>query len=63
LHVDFDCNSHGEKLYYQIFRNMTRVIATDVMIKVRVSSGFTVSEYFGPFGIYQAAEFGLASID
>jgi len=31
---------------------MTRVIGTDVMVKVRVSSGLTVSEYFGPFGSY-----------
>ena len=42
---------------------MTRVVATDCMIKVRVSSGLTVSEYFGGFGTYQRAEFGLASLD
>ena len=63
LHADFDVTAHGEKLYYQIFRNMTRVVATDCMIKVRVSSGLTVSEYFGGFGSYQRAEFGVASID
>ena len=49
---DFDSVQHGEKLYYQIFRNMTRIVATDCMIKVRVSTGLTVSEYFGGFGLY-----------
>ena len=63
MHADFDVTAHGEKLYYQIFRNMTRVVATDCMVKVRVSSGLTVSEYFGGFGSYQRAEFGVASID
>lgn len=31
---------------------MTRVVATDCMLKVRVSTGLTVSEYFGGFGTY-----------
>lgn len=52
LHADFNSQIHGEKLYYQIFRNMTRIVATDCMIKVRVSTGLTVSEYFGGFGVY-----------
>lgn len=47
LYPDFDCVKHGEKLYYQIFRNLTRVSASDVMIKLRVSTGLTVTEYFG----------------
>jgi len=42
---------------------MTRIGATDCMIKVRVSTGLTVSDYFGGFGIYQRAEFGLAALD
>jgi len=63
VHPDFDVNLHGEKLYYQIFRNLTRVVATDVMVKVRVSTGLTLSEYFGPFFVYQQSEFGLASLD
>ena len=42
---------------------MTRIVATDCMIKVRVSTGLTVSEYFGGFGVYQRAEFGLAALD
>lgn len=63
VHQDFDAILHGEKLYYEIFRNLTRVVASDVMVKVRVSTGLTLSEYFGPFFIYRQPEFGLASLD
>jgi len=52
LYNDFDVVMHGEKLYYNIFRNLTRVAATDVMVKLRVSSGLSVSEYFGQFISY-----------
>lgn len=60
---DFDSVQHGEKLYYQIFRILTRVSASDVMIKLRVSTGLTVTEYFGQFGSYAQSEFGVASLD
>ena len=33
------------------------------MVKVRVSTGLTVKEYFGPFQTYQQSEFGLAALD
>lgn len=63
LYPDFDVVKHGEKLYYHIFRNLTRVSVSDVMIKLRVSSGLTVTEYFGQFGSYAQSEFGVASLD
>lgn len=63
LYPDFDVLQHGEKLYYQIFRNLTRVSVSDVMIKLRVSTGLTVTEYFGQFGSYAQSEFGVASLD
>lgn len=63
IHPEFDVNLNGEKLYYEIFRNLTRVVASDVMVKVRVSTGLTLSEYFGPFFVYRQPEFGLASLD
>ena len=53
LYADFDVVKHGEKLYYNLFRNLTRVTGTDCMLKVRVSTGLTVSEYFSSFGSYQ----------
>lgn len=45
----FDVVTHGEKLYFQIFRNMTRVVGSEVAIKVRVSSGLAVTDYIGSF--------------
>jgi protein transport protein SEC24 len=33
----FDINKHGEKLHYELFRNLTRNQGSDVQIKVRVS--------------------------
>ena len=53
LYSDFDVVRDGEKLYYHIFRSMTRVVGTDCMIKLRVSTGLSVVEYFGSFGSYQ----------
>lgn len=47
LYADFDVVRHGEKLYYHIFRNTTRVTASDVMVKMRISTGLTITEYFG----------------
>lgn len=52
LYADFDVVKHGEKLYYDIFRCLTRVSGSDCMMKVRVSTGLTVTEYFGQFGNY-----------
>jgi hypothetical protein len=49
LYSKFDVVTHGEKLYFQIFRNMTRVIGGEVAIKVRVSHGLTVTDYIGSF--------------
>ena len=53
VYADFDVVLHGEKLYYHLFRNLTRVTVSDVMVKMRVSTGITVSEYFGQFMSYQ----------
>ena len=52
FYADFDCYKHGEQLYFQIFRNLTRVTASDIMCKVRVSTGLTVTDYFGQFNNY-----------
>lgn len=52
LYADFDVVKHGEKLYYDIFRKLTRITGSDCMMKVRVSTGMTVTEYFGQFGSY-----------
>jgi len=42
---------------------MTRVCGTEVAIKVRVSTGCSVSDYIGSFMRYQAPDFTISSID
>lgn len=54
---------HGEKLYYELFRNLTRPIGSEVMLKVRASKGLAVAEYFGSFGLREAPDVRLAGID
>ena len=43
----FDVSRHGEKLYYSLFRILTRNTVSEVSIKTRVSTGLTVTEYIG----------------
>lgn len=63
LYSKFDVYTHGEKLYYQIFRNLTRVVANEVAIKARVSKGMFVTDYFGSFMRYTTSDFSISSID
>lgn len=41
---------HGEKLYFDLFRNLTKATGSDVQIKARVSTGLSITQYFGGFG-------------
>jgi len=43
----FDVMLHGEKIYYELFRSLTRPHISDIQMKARVSTGLTVSEYIG----------------
>jgi protein transport protein SEC24 len=47
FYQNFDVTRHGEKIYYDMFRSLTRVTATDVELKVRCSTGLTITEYIG----------------
>ena len=60
---DFDAAHHGEKLYYELFRNLTRNQVTDVQLKMRVSTGLSVTEYVGSFMNQQAADLAIASLN
>ena len=46
---NFDLTEHAEKIYFAVFRAMTKVTGSDVRIKMRVSSGYTVTNYIGGF--------------
>ena len=53
----FDPERHGEKLYYELFRNITKAVGTGVMVKARCSKGFSVTKYFGSFGVRESVDF------
>lgn len=59
----FEAHKHGEKLYYELFRNLSRVYGSEVQIRARCSKGFSVTEYFGGFGLRNSVELHLSSID
>lgn len=59
----FDINKHGEKLHYEIFRILTRTQGSEVIIKARTSTGFSVTEYFGAFGYKETVDFELSALD
>lgn len=66
LFSNFDVMTHGERLYFQIFRILTRTYGSEVAIKVRLSTGFSVSDYIGSFmrvSAAQSPDFNLSSID
>ena len=49
VHQDFDIVEHADKLYYQVFRNMTKVVGIDCTMRMRCSTGITACEYMGSF--------------
>ena len=49
VYQDFDIANDADKLYYQIFRNMTKIAGNDCTIKMRTSTGITACEYIGSF--------------
>lgn len=59
----FDATKHGEKLHYEIFRVLTRTQGSEVSIKARTSTGYSVIEYFGGFGVKEIVDFELAAFD
>ena len=59
----FDVSKHGEKLHSDIFRVLSRTQGTDVVIRARSSTGFSVTEYFGSFLYKESVDFELSAID
>ena len=46
----FDLSISGEKLYYDIFRNLTRTTVYGVSMRARCSRGLAITKYMGSFG-------------
>lgn len=63
FYSDFDSLKHGDKMYYELFRNISRAQGTEVALKCRTSTGLTATHYIGSFMQSQAADVQMASID
>lgn len=59
----FQDRHDGEKLFYDVFRILTRNGAYDVAFRVRCSEGYAVVAYLGNFIRVNAIDFELPSID
>lgn len=59
----FNVPKHAEKMYYEFFRYVSKMTGSDVAVKARCSTGYTVTEYFGSFGSRDSVDFELSSID
>ena len=59
----FNSFKHAEKLYFDLFRLLSRQYGTQVTIKARCTTGFSVVEYFGGFGHVESTQFTLSSMN
>lgn len=49
-YYQFNSAEYGEKLHFDLFRNMTRYTVYDVSMKARCSVGLSIVKYLGGFG-------------
>jgi hypothetical protein len=63
LYAPFDINKHSDKIHYEIFRILTRSQGSEVIVKARTSTGFSITEYFGGFNFKETVDFELSAID
>lgn len=59
----FNSAEAGEKLHFDIFRNMTRNMVYDVSIRARCSLGLNIESYFGGFGEVENGPIQLSVMD
>ena len=63
VYQDFDIVNDADKLYYQVFRNMTKIAGIDCTAKMRTSTGITACEYIGSFSRHQSSDLTITSVD
>jgi len=59
----FNSAEYGEKLHFDIFRNLTRNTVYDVSIKARCSIGLSIHKYSGGFGETIESPIQLSTMD
>ena len=63
FYQNFDVMRHGEKIYYDLFRSLTRLTVSEVEYKARCSQGLTVTEYIGGHMSSQTTSMKYAQLD
>lgn len=63
FYQNFDVMKHGEKIYYELFRSLTRPTVSEVELKARCSQGLTVTEYIGGQLSSQTSSMRYAALD
>eukprot|EP00826_Nyctotherus_ovalis_P044929 TRINITY_DN48_c0_g1_i10.p1 TRINITY_DN48_c0_g1~~TRINITY_DN48_c0_g1_i10.p1 ORF type:complete len:555 (-),score=206.36 TRINITY_DN48_c0_g1_i10:96-1760(-) len=59
----FNSTEYGEKLHFDLFRNLTRQTVYDVSIRARCSLGLSVHKYYGSFGETLDGPIQLSTMD
>ena len=59
----YNSTEYGEKLHFDLFRNLTRQTVYDVSIKARCSLGLSIHKYYGSFGETLETPIQLSTMD
>lgn len=49
-HPNYDPNTDGERIHYELFRNLTRTYAYDCMMTLRTGTGIVLHDYYTQVG-------------
>ena len=63
LYTSFDANQHGIKFANDLQRSLGRNFGFDSVLRIRVSNGFKIDEYYGNFHMKNATDIECAGID
>lgn len=63
IYSNFDANRHGSKFANDMQRTLARTFGYDALLRVRVSHGLKVSDYFGNLYMKNSTDVELAGID
>ncbi|KAK5666067.1 COPII coat Sec23p-Sfb3p heterodimer component [Batrachochytrium dendrobatidis] len=63
LYMNFDANKDGEKFINDMQRALFRSYGFDALLRVRVSDGLKVTDYYGNFYMKNSTDIELAGID
>lgn len=53
----------GERIHYNLFRNLTRTAGYDCVMTLRTSNGLVVQEYYSGAGKQECRDLSLSCID